>query len=298
MTVQEVLRLGRIETLDREVIIGAVLKKDRTFLLAHPEAHVSKRQAEKIKRLIKERETNKPLAYILGKKEFFNLPFSVNRFTLIPRPETELLVESALNHIKHQISNIKHEKIVVVDVGTGSGNIIISIAKHFQDSKYKDPNSPYHLIPNTYHLFGIDISKRALQVAQKNAKRHSVEDKISFVQSDLLKNIQRKLNRFDELLVIANLPYLSHKLYTETEPTVQNFEPKTALVSGVDGLDHYRRLLVQLRTLTKAKKVSFWLEISPEQAILIPNLLSEQDIAHFQILADLTGRPRLVTGSF
>lgn len=290
MTVQEVLRLGRIETLDREVIIGAVLKKDRTFLLAHPETHVLKRQEEKIKRFIKERETNKPLAYILGEKEFFGLPFSVNRSTLIPRPETELLVESTLNHIKNKKSKIKNEKIAVVDVGTGSGCIIISFVKNLQVQ--------HSVLHTPYSFFATDISKRALSIAKKNAERHRVAQEITFVQSNLLKNIEQPLKPFDELIILANLPYLSDKLYTETEPTVQNYEPKTALVSGVDGLDHYRKLLVQLRTLAKPKKITFWLEISPEQATLISDLLSEQGIAHFQILADLTGRPRLVTGSF
>ncbi len=291
MTVQEVLRLGRIETLDREVIIGAVLKKDRTFLLAHPETQVLKRQEEKIKRFIKEREANKPLAYILGEKEFFGLPFSVNRSTLIPRPETELLVESTLNHIKNKKSKIKNEKIAVIDIGTGSGCIAISVLKSLLESSFKFQFS-------SFKFFATDISKRALSIAKKNAERHRVAQEITFVQSNLLKNIEQPLKPFDELIILANLPYLSDKLYTETEPTVQNYEPKTALVSGVDGLDHYRKLLVQLRTLAKPKKITFWLEISPEQATLISDLLSEQGIAHFQILADLTGRPRLVTGSF
>lgn len=288
-TIATSLKLGSIDPLDRELLLAWALKRDRIFVLAHPEHQISERQLQRFRKIIARREQGEPLAYILGEKEFFDLLFHVNRSTLIPRPETELLVESALNHIKNKISKVKNERIVVIDVGTGSGCIIISLVKSLQ--------VPYSILHTPYSFLAADISKRALSMAEKNAKRHGVKEEIAFIQSDLLKNIELQLKPFDELLVLANLPYLSEQLYKNTDSTVHNFEPKTALVSGQDGLDHYRRLLVQLSTLAKTKKVTFWLEISPEQAAHIPALLSEQGVTHFQALPDLTGRARLVTGS-
>lgn len=290
MTIQEVLRLGTIDALDRECLLGAVLKKDRAFLLAHPETRLTKRQVEKIQHLISEREQAKPLAYILGEKEFFGHSFLVNRSTLIPRPETELLVENVLNFISNfqptSRTNkfLTSKKIAIVDVGTGSGNIIISLALTLRDSNFK--------------LFGVDISPRALKVARNNARRHQVSKKITFLQSNLLQGIKKRLGSFDEIIILANLPYLSEKIYRSAQPTVRNFEPKSALVSSKAGLDHYQRLLRELTPLSQEKKVHFFLEISPEQAILFPQFFSNFKIKIYTIVPDLTGRSRLVTGTY
>lgn len=289
MMVQEVLRLGHIDALDRELIIGAVLKRDRAFLLAHPEVTISKQRLEKIKQYIKEREAHKPLAYILREKEFFNLSFFVNRFTLIPRPETELLVEEALKILSRRKKISEKRKIAVIDVGTGSGCIIISVAKNFLTSKKKS---------SSISFFGVDTSLRALQIAQKNALRHEVTSSISFLQSDLLKKLVKKISDYDEIVILANLPYLSETIYQKSDPTVREYEPKTALVSGKEGLDHYRELLAELKAIAPTKKVNFLLEISPEQAKLIPFLSSQFQIKNFHLLPDLTGRARLVSGSF
>ncbi len=289
MTITEALRFGTIDPLDREVIVATVLKKDRVFLLAHPEAKLSKRQEEKIKQLIQERATEKPLAYILGEKEFFGLPFFVNRFTLIPRPETELMVEEALKLLTKKKNNSSKKKIAVIDVGTGSGCIIVSIVRNFPSSVINHQSS--------ISFFAVDTSSRTLQIAKKNAIRHGVQEKITFAQSNLLQTIEKQLKKFDEVILLANLPYLSEEIYQETEPTVRNFEPKSALISGRDGLNHYRRLFQKLPFFSKEKKIYFFLEISPEQARLIPNLLSSFEVQDWEILPDLTDRSRLLVGS-
>lgn len=286
MRLSKFLQYGAIEALDRELLLASVLKKGRTFLLAHPEYELTPTQARRFQQFVERREQHEPLAYIIGEKEFFGLPFLVNRFTLIPRPETEFLVEDVLAFLKKKKSN---KRVAIVDAGTGSGSIIVSMAKHI---------SLRQSFSRHFSFFAVDTSLRALQVAKKNAKRHKVDKLIQFFQSDCLAQVKKKLSRFDELLILANLPYLSKELYQNTDPTVQNFEPKSALLSGKDGLDHYRRLLLELQTLSPGKKINFWLEISPEQASLLENILPSFGTKSHVILPDLTGRDRIVRGCF
>lgn len=289
MLIRDVLHLGTIDPLDRELIIGMVLGKDRSFVLAHPEQPIEEEKFKRFQKLIQRRETHEPLAYILGEKEFFGLSFNINQFTLIPRPETELLVEAGLKILQGKQKTNVHKKVAVIDVGTGSGCIIISLMKSLLTANYSLP---------TTQLFAIDISPEALETAKENARRHDVEKSITFAQSNLLNQIQQNLQTFDEIIVLANLPYLSEELYQNTEPTVQSFEPKTALVSGMDGLDHYRKLLTQLKKFSQEQRVTFLLEISPEQVSILEKILPSFGVKSHTIIPDLTGRSRMVQGTF
>lgn len=294
---------GAIPRSEKKLLLAAVLKRDRAWVLAHPEYSLSKAEEEHFQHLVRRREQHEPLAYILGEKEFYGLAFSVNEHTLIPRPETELLVETALSFVssfKFQVS----KRIAVIDVGTGSGCIIVSLARYIKSkvsttNEKEFPRAPdSKLLTPTFQFFATDISPEALQVAKENAERHRVEKDITFLQSDLLDDVRIQLKSFDVILVLANLPYLSETLYRSTDPTVQDFEPETALVSGPDGLDHYRRLLAKLRALAPEKSIEFWLEISPEQAPLIPVLCAIYGATLEAILPDLAGKARIVHGTF
>lgn len=286
MSVREALRHSTIEALDRELLLASVLKRERTFLMAHPEYELSEAQMKRFQELVKRRERDEPLAYILGEKEFFRLPFFVNRYTLIPRPETEIMVEEALKLLAQRKKSSVKKKIAVIDVGTGSGCIIVSVVKNFSQANSK------------CSFFAVDTSLRALQVAKKNAVRHAVHQNITFVQSNLLERLKKKLVAFDEIIVLANLPYLSETIYQQTEPAVHNFEPKTALLSGRDGLDHYRQLLNELRVLAQTKKVQFLLEISPEQALPFEKILKSSRAKRIHLLTDLAGKKRLSKGEW
>ncbi len=196
------------------------------------------------------------MAYILGHKEFYGLDFKVNKNTLIPRPETELLVE--------EILKLKPKDKNIIDIGTGSGNIIISLAKNIKNN-------------NTF--WGVDISPKALSVARYNAKKNKAEKRIKFIKSDLLNFILKSKNhklKTKELIIVANLPYLSQKIYSSAMPDVKNYEPKSALLSGPDGLNHYKKLLRQIRSLKKsypALDVSCYMEISPEQKTILEKII-------------------------
>lgn len=291
MEMSQALLLGSIDPFDRLLLLAKAINKDRAFVLAHPEYKLTEKEARQYTEFITRRVKHEPIAYILGEKEFFGLSFLVNRSTLIPRPETEHLVECVIKYIeKNKSEDIQRKKIAVIDVGTGSGCIIISIANYLQSSLKKNLSS--------ISFFATDISNEALGVARKNAVHHHVDTLIFFSLSDLITSLEERLQSFDMLLITANLPYLSEALYQNTAPDVQGFEPANALVSGKDGLGHYRKLFRNLSSTVHTKEVVFWLEISPEQEPLLPALMNETPIKKWECLPDLSGRVRIVTGSW
>lgn len=172
---------------------------------------------------------NLPKQYLQGWVEFYKLRFKVTPDVLIPRPETELLVEEVVNFVDSFTRENQKTSIRVIDIGTGSGNIAISIAKNTKDLT----------------IIATDISILALKVAKQNAKFHGVEDRISFIHSDLLLNLP-KSPKIPNILV-TNLPYIPTERIPYLDPTVRNFEPKVALDGGDDGFGLYRKLFQQLR---------------------------------------------------
>ncbi|HEX7586113.1 MAG TPA: HemK family protein methyltransferase, partial [Patescibacteria group bacterium] len=202
----------------------------------------------------------------LGQKEFYGLNFKVNRNTLIPRPETELIPQLVTQNMEPKGKN---KKITIVDIGTGSGNIIISIAKEMEKSKLPITN---------YQLLAIDISAAALKIAKQNARLHKVDKKIKFIKGNLLSPVICNLQfaTEQEIIITANLPYLSKKIYASVNRDIKKYEPRSALLSGKNGLAHYEKLLKQLKTLKNQHSmlhVSCFLEISPEQKSTLQKLL-------------------------
>lgn len=235
---------GKVAYLDLELLISHVLKKTREFVLAHPESRLTKNQEGKLARLLARRAQDEPIAYLLGRKEFFGLDFRVNRQVLVPRPETELLVEKVLEFgPKNQ---------AVIDIGTGSGNIIIALAKNIQAK-------------NDY--YALDISPPALAVAKQNAQRHKVGKKIKFLRGNLIAPLSHENLKTTHYVVVANLPYLSEKIYRTAPRGVRKYEPRSALRSPRAGLAHYGKLLKQIKKIAKDRKLKFaiFFEISPEQ---------------------------------
>jgi release factor glutamine methyltransferase len=179
----------------------------------------------------------------------------VTKDTLIPRPETELLVELVCDEMRSE----RRDRVLIADIGTGSGNIIITLASALRKSS------------SLFTLCATDISDRAITIAKKNAERHDVSDRISFHCGDLLEPIREKIFSVDEVIITANLPYLSQEIYQASEDDVKKFEQKNALLSGQSGLGHYSRLLDQMRSI--AKPITAFLEISPEQTLPITSSL-------------------------
>lgn len=279
MTIQEILRKTyteyKISPLDAEILLSLALTKPREYILAHPENKISPTQIKKYCSFAKRRSAGEPTAYIVGKKEFFGLDFIVNKNILIPRPETELLVELALQEIHDTKYN------AIIDVGTGSGNIIVSIAKNVPAKR-----------KNKINFFAIDISKKSLQVAKANARKNKVEKKIKFTQSDMLEYFLKNKIEFENILIIANLPYVSPEIFQKNKSNLK-FEPKTALLSQNNGLAHYINLFEQIRLLITGH-CSLIIEISPEQkpeiGHIIKKYLPKSKVKFFK---DLAGKWRM-----
>lgn len=286
MTLREALSLcPDLPRLDREVLLSHVLKRERGFLIAHNEAALSAPQLKCYQNFLARAEKNEPIAYIIGKKEFYGRTFSVGSGVLIPRPETELIVEHVIKEISAPA--LTKKKYAIIDVGTGSGAIIVSTYLSLKPAHRKKID-----------WYALEKESAALRYARKNAREYSVEQSIHFKKSDLLAGIEKKLSSYDETFVIANLPYLSTSLYQSTDTNVRKYEPKSALVSGTDGLAHYRRLMRQLLHLRKhGTKIHFSFEISPEQVQPFSQWLLSKTISEtLKIIPDLAGKNRIISG--
>jgi len=255
--------------LEAEVLLADVLEKDRVYLYSHFDAPLNQQETDLYHQYIVRRCSGEPVAYITGHKEFMSLDFVVNRYVLIPRPETELLVETALELIA-----INHYTRVC-DVGTGSGIIPICIA---------------HYLPKAdLELWAVDISTEALEVASQNALRYNKD--IKFYQSDLLDSAELKQHRFD--LITANLPYIPEGQIYSLPKSVKDYEPGLALFGGKDGLDLYRRLVPQAYGFLNPGG-SLLLEIDPGQVDSMQEILLSSSFSEVKIHKDLSGRDRLV----
>lgn len=255
----------KVDLTDIEILIAHELKKDKIFIFTHPEHELNFWQVFKIENSLKKRQKNIPLAYLTKEKEFYGRTFFVNKNTLVPRPETELIIENVLE----QIENSENKNYLIVDIGTGSGIIPITLARELENNNEKN-----------FKFIATDISKKALKVAKRNSIHHKIENKINFYQSDLLKNkkSQKEIKNFNgEIILIANLPYVNENfkknLFKKEESKALQFEPEIALWSDDKGLNHYERLIKEIKEFfNKNKKLTTYLEINPEQ----PNYLTKK----------------------
>jgi release factor glutamine methyltransferase len=286
MTIGELLRQNQdLDRLETELLVAESLQLSRADVMARPEIEIGKAQEKRINRQLSRLKSGEPLAYILGHKEFYGLDFIVNTYTLIPRPETELMVEEALRISRNA------ERVTIIDVGTGSGCIAITLAKALE-----------------FKIIAIDISKRALATARKNAKRNGVSDRIEFMHGNLLRPLLKISDgskapcacmsggRAAHYVICANLPYLTPE-QVRTSPTIQH-EPKSALISGADGLKHYRQLFRQAKKLDAAAS-TLLCEIDDTQGAAMSKLIEKElPQAKYEIKQDLGGYDRLAVIDF
>jgi release factor glutamine methyltransferase len=293
-TIHDILLLSKesIDIYDATLLIAHITQKSREFVLTYPEHTLTQEQYDAVMQLIARRAHHEPLSYLTGHKEFFGREFEVTKHTLIPRPETELMVEEIIMCAKKNINEKKSQYIF--DIGTGSGNIIISLAKELSLLYSQDTLT---------NFFSIDISSHALLMAKKNANTHDVKKEITFIQSDLLENISTSITQknINTCIIAANLPYLSTDVYESSMDDVKKFEPKSALFSKENGLHHYRKLLMQLENIFNQRNIQsmqLFFEISPEQKNEIEKII--RDIfpqASIETMRDLSGKWRLTKAS-
>ena len=265
--------------LDAEVLLAHSLGRERTWLYLHFSDPLDENQANKIEALLRRREQREPVAYIVGHKEFFGLEFEVNPHVLIPRPETELLVETALEiyDLRFTIYDFNttsdSSQFTIADIGTGSGCIAVSLAKH---------------LPSV-SIFALETSPAALSLARRNAEKHEVADSITFLSGDLLAGLTEPVD-----LIVSNPPYVSRAELAAAMPEVSRYEPHLALDGGEDGLDVIRLLLPQAREKLKPGG-SLLVEIGSTQGPAVRQLAQ----FHFpgaavEVRKDLAGLDRLL----
>lgn len=254
--------------LDAEVLLGHLLGQERAWLYAHPETPLSPETTARYRHLLHRRANHEPVAYLTGEREFFGLTFAVAPPVLIPRPETELLVELALSRLTGPAR--------VWDIGAGSGCIAVAVAVHAPQAR----------------LIAADISAPALALARQNARRHGVANRLALVQANLLAGLSGPVD-----LIISNPPYIALAEMDSLAPTVKHYEPALALTDGATGLTLIERLLAQAAT-----------RLSPGGAILIEIgagqgnaalLLARRYFPHgyFEIKPDLAGKDRVLLGN-
>lgn len=257
--------------LDSEVLLVYASKKNKEFILTHPETELGFWPTKKFKTLIKKRKHGQPISYLIGNKEFFKLNFFVNKHVLIPRPETEIMVSAV-----YEVAKYHPEEFIICDIGTGSGNIAITLATY---------------LPQT-SILASDISDDALRVAQKNAKIHKIKN-IKFIHGNLWLPMENYLNKHltlarKKIIVTANLPYLTNTQITND----LKFEPEIALHGGEDGLELYKNLFKQIM-LSNITPHHIFIEINPEQKI--PTLDFQRNLLKIyseRIIQDLSGNDR------
>lgn len=259
------------ERLVAELLLGHVLRLDRGRLLALPDRPLTGDERERLERLLRRAVDHEPVAYILGRREFFGLDFLVDPRVLIPRPETELLVEEALAWIKAYHGR-QGEWPVVADIGTGSGAIAVSLAASLPEVK----------------VFAVDASADALVVAEENARRHRVLERVALLRGDLLAPLPQPVD-----LVVANLPYISDEEMLNLPPNIARYEPRAALAGGSDGLDWYRALVAQAPAKLRPGG-ALLLEIGASQGESAPALAAALPGAKVTVLPDLAGLPRVL----
>jgi len=242
----------------------------RAELLASADFLLSEGHLRQYRELLRRRLEREPIAYLTGRREFWSLEFGVLPDVLIPRPETERLVEIALA-LARELPQI--HSLPVLDIGTGSGAIAVSLAKE---------------LPSAV-IWATDVSPAALEIARRNATCNGVAERVRFFQGDLFKAIGESAGRF--ALIVSNPPYLTVDEFEALEPAVKQFEPAAALVSGDDGLGATRRLLAGAKPLLEPGGMLV-LEIDERRADRVRALASEHGWRRIGIHQDLFGRPR------
>jgi release factor glutamine methyltransferase len=250
-------------TLDAEVLLSFVIKKPREFVLSHPEMVLTKEQIKSLEKLIDRRSKLEPIAYLTNHKEFFGLDFYVDKNVLVPRPETELLVETVIGNIESDSS------VTIADIGTGSGCIAIALAKNLPKTK----------------IFATDISKSALMVAKKNAEKHKIANQIEFKHGNLLDVLDNPVD-----IIIANLPYVPRSEYKKEI----SFEPEQALFGDYDGMEYLETIINQAPSkLTEGGIIV--LEIHPPQSSEVKKIAQDYfPESNIQIKKDLAKKDRIV----
>ncbi len=273
-------RLNKVDIdtpkLDTEVLLSNLLKVERIYFHMYPEKEVSEEIEAEFWDSIEKREKLMPVQYIVNKQEFMGLDFKVEEGVLIPRGDTEILVEKTIDIYDKEFSP---NSVNIMDIGTGSGAIVVSLAKYINKS----------------NLTAIDVSSKALEIAKENADNNKVENKIRFLQGSLFDAIGGKDEYKAYDFIVSNPPYIPKDVVDTLSPVVKDYEPHLALDGGKDGLDFYRAITKGAKDYLKDGGYLLF-EIGYDQGEDLIKILKYNEFRNVKVLKDLAGLDRVVLG--
>ena len=267
---KELEEISPTPRLDVETLLQKVLGVDRLYILLNLERVLSEDEEQLFNKFINERLNNRPIAYIVGNREFMGLDFFVKEGVLIPRPDTEVLVEEVIELAK------KKDAKNILDIGTGSGAITVSLAKYLENVK----------------VTSVDISDIALEIGKRNAISNEVDDRINFVKSDLFTNIDKE-TKFD--IIVSNPPYIKREVIDTLDKQVKDYEPYNALEGGEDGLDFYRQITKESIDYLKQGGILAY-EVGHDQAEDVSEIMKSYGYTKIYKKKDIQGIDRVVIG--
>jgi release factor glutamine methyltransferase len=269
---QTLLKAGIADaSVEAEFLLGHVLGMSKTQLYTETERGLASSEIKHLWCLVQRRLDHEPTAYILGHCEFYGTDFYVDCHTLIPRPETELLVEKAVELAQRIFHPGK--QTTIADIGTGCGAIVVSLALALPQAK----------------IYATDISASALRVAEINCQRHAVNSQVELLQGNLLEPLPQSVD-----MVIANLPYIKNYEFKDLSPEIRNFEPTIAIAGGKNGMDKIQQMLEQMPEKLK-HRACFLLEIGQGQGEMVTSLINSYfPQASIELIPDLGGIERVV----
>lgn len=259
--------------LDAELLLCHTLGKDRAWLLAHIREAVDEQHRELFEQAVDRRALREPLQYILGKQEFWGLDFMVTQDVLIPRPETELIIETALTLVPN-----KDVPLTILDLCTGSGCIAVSLAKELTSAR----------------IFASDKSEKALDVARENARRHGVADRVRFLEGDLFGSLEELDLRGQVDIMVSNPPYVPSEEYSTLQPEVRDHEPQMALLAGQNGTEIHQRIIDEAPEFLRSEGALI-MEMGMGQAEALEHMIRENGTFNKpDVLKDLAGIERVI----
>lgn len=257
--------------LDATLLLGHIIGRDRLYILMHGEEKIGESEQEKYLELIEKRKQKMPIKYILGICEFMGLDFYVEEGVLIPRGDTEILVEEVLKHINED------ERLDVCDLCSGSGAIGVSLAYYRKN----------------INVDSIDYFEKPKEITIKNIKKHNLENRMRFIESDLLQAVINEGKKYD--IIVSNPPYIREEEINNLMDDVRVYEPHTALSGGEDGLIFYRRIVDESKFVLKENGILAF-EIGHDQGIDVKTLMEKNNFKDVRVIKDLAGHDRVVIG--
>tara|TARA_X000000950_G_scaffold38296_1_gene40897 strand:+ start:598 stop:1440 length:843 start_codon:yes stop_codon:yes gene_type:complete len=252
--------------LDSELLLSKTIKKDRKFILLNPDKELNQNDQQRFKDLIIKRSKGKPLAYLIGKKSFWKYDFKVNEKVLIPRPDTEIIIEQVLETFKNK------KNLNFLEIGVGSGCISLSILKE----------------KKTFLATGVDLSEDCIEICRYNAKKLGVYNRIKLMKSDVDNLIFRKYD-----FILSNPPYIKKLVLNKLDKEVKNYEPKLALDGGLEGLSVIRKVIIKSSELIKVNG-KLILEIGYDQRETVKKMLIENNFYVNRTVKDLAKNDRCI----